>query len=305
MEDYLKARARSSFNQIRRLKMKAANQRARLDPLLEIAGGMAVAAVLVFIGWRIVKGQTTIGDFTGFVTALLLAAQSMRTLGNLNAVLQEASSALERVFGVLDEPREVGEKPGAQALLVTSGEISFRNVSLRYGEDAEALQGLDITVPGGRMTALVGRSGSGKSSLMSLVPRLYDPSEGAVSIDGADLRDIALRSLREQIAIVTQEPIIFDDTVRANIALGKPDASQAEIEAAARSAAAHDFIAALPEGYETRLGDRGSRLSGGERQTHCACPSDHQERPDPATRRGNQRAGLGVRSGWCRTRWPA
>ncbi|MFO1150210.1 MAG: ABC transporter transmembrane domain-containing protein [Alsobacter sp.] len=266
LESYLKRRARQAFEDIRRLKMKSANQRARLDPILEIAGGFAVAGVLVFIGWRIVKGQTTIGDFTAFVTALLLAAQSMRTLGNLNAVLQEASAALHRVFAILDERPGVVEKPGAGPLRVTQGEVTFRNLSFRYGEEAEALKGVDLVVPGGKMTALVGRSGSGKSTLMSLVPRLFDPTEGAVLIDGVDIRDVTLASLRQHAAVVAQEAVLFDDTVRANIAFGKPGATDAEIEAAARAAAAHDFVMRMPEGYDTSVGDRGSRLSGGERQ---------------------------------------
>lgn len=266
LESYLKARARRAFDDIRKLKMKSANQRARLDPILEIAGGFAVAGVLVFIGWRIVKGQTTIGDFTGFVTALLLAAQSMRTLGNLNAILQEAAAALQRVFAILDEAPRVLEKPGASPLAVTVGEVSFRGLGFRYGEDEAALRDVDLVIPGGRMTALVGRSGSGKSTLMSLVPRLFDPTHGAVLIDGTDVRDVTLESLRRQVAVVAQEAVLFDDTVRANIAFGRPDAGDEAIVAAARAAAAHDFIMRLPEGYETSVGDRGSRLSGGERQ---------------------------------------
>jgi ATP-binding cassette, subfamily B, bacterial MsbA len=266
LEAYLKRRARRAFDDIRRLKMKSANQRARLDPILEIAGGFAVAGVLVFIGWRIVKGQTTIGDFTGFVTALLLAAQSMRTLGNLNAILQEAAAALQRVFAILDEAPRVVERPGATPLVVTTGEVAFRRLGFRYGEDEAALREVDLVIPGGKMTALVGRSGSGKSTLMSLVPRLFDPTDGAVLIDGADLRDVTLESLRRQVAVVAQEAVLFDDSVRANIAFGRPGASEEEIVAAATAAAAHDFIMRLPDGYETSVGDRGSRLSGGERQ---------------------------------------
>jgi ATP-binding cassette, subfamily B, bacterial MsbA len=266
LEAYLKRRARRAFDDIRRLKMKSANQRARLDPILEIAGGFAVAGVLVFIGWRIVKGQTTIGDFTGFVTALLLAAQSMRTLGNLNAILQEAAAALQRVFAILDEAPRVVERPGATPLVVTTGEVAFRRLGFRYGEDEAALREVDLVIPGAKMTALVGRSGSGKSTLMSLVPRLFDPTDGAVLIDGADLRDVTLESLRRQVAVVAQEAVLFDDSVRANIAFGRPGASEEEIVAAATAAAAHDFIMRLPDGYETSVGDRGSRLSGGERQ---------------------------------------
>jgi subfamily B ATP-binding cassette protein MsbA len=266
MEGRLKQRAARTFEEIRRLKMKAANQRARLDPLLEVAGGLAVAAVLVFIGWRIVKGQTTIGDFTGFVTALLLAAQSMRALGNLSAVLQEAAASLSRFYAVLDEPPTVVDRPEARPIAIGSGEIAFRDVSFSYGGDGPALSGIDLVVPGGSMTALVGRSGSGKSTLMSLVPRLFDPTKGVVAIDGQDLRDVTLDSLRRRIAVVSQDVVLFDDTVAANIAIGRPGATPDEIADAARAAAAHDFIQRLPQGYDTPVGDRGMRLSGGERQ---------------------------------------
>jgi subfamily B ATP-binding cassette protein MsbA len=266
LEGYLKQRAGGFFDQIRRLKMKAANQRSRLDPILEIGGGVAVAAVLVFIGWRIVKGQTTIGDFTGFITALLLAAQSFRTLGNLNAILQEAVASLGRVFAIMDEKPQVVDAPGAPPLAVSDGTITFRGLTFRYAGEEDTLRDIDLTVRGGTLTALVGRSGSGKSTLISLVPRLYDPTEGVVLIDGQPIRDVAIASLRGQIAMVTQEAVLFDDTVRANIAFGRPLAGFAEIEDAARAAAAHAFIVGLPQGYETRVGDRGSRLSGGERQ---------------------------------------
>jgi subfamily B ATP-binding cassette protein MsbA len=266
MEGYLKARAGAAFDQIRRLKMKAANQRGRLDPILEVAGGFAVAGVLVFIGWRIVKNQTTIGDFTGFVTALLLAAQSLRTLGNLNSILQEAAASLTRVFALLDEQPAIVDRPGATPLKVVGGEVAFRALSFSYPDGTLALSGIDLTVPAGSMTALVGRSGSGKSSLMNLVPRLFDPGSGRIEIDGTDIRDVTLASLRSAIGVVAQDAVLFDDTIRANILFGRPEATQAEVEAAAKAAAAHDFILRLPEGYDTRVGERGSRLSGGERQ---------------------------------------
>ncbi len=266
MEGYLKTRAAQAFEDIRRLKMKAANQRGRLDPLLEIAGGFAVAGVLVFIGWRIVRGQTTIGDFTGFVTALLLAAQSMRTLGNLNALLQEAAAALARVFALLDERPRIVDAADARDLPPVAGEVALRGVSFAYPDGTQALREVDLVLPAGAMTALVGRSGSGKSTILNLVPRLYDPTAGAVEVDGVDIRKVTLRSLRAAIAVVAQDAVLFDDTVRANILFGRPGASQEEVEAAARAAAAHDFIQRLPQGYDTPVGERGSRLSGGERQ---------------------------------------
>ena len=266
MEGYLKGRTRDAFEEVRSLKIKAANARARLDPLLEIGGGLAVAGVLALIGWRIGRGETTIGDFTGFVTALLMAAQPIRALGNLNAVVQEAVAALRRYFAILDLSPEIREAPEARALAVGPGEVRFADVRFRYREDAPALEGIDLTVPGGRTTALVGRSGSGKSTLLSLVPRLYDVTGGAVLIDGQNVRNVSFASLRAAVAVVSQEVTLFDDTIRANIAFGRPGADDDAIVAAAKSAAAHDFIMRLPEGYETRVGPAGGRLSGGERQ---------------------------------------
>lgn len=266
MEGYLKGRAGQAFETVRDLKMKAANARGRLDPLLEIGGGVAVAAVLVLIGWRIVEGQSTVGEFTGFVTALLMAAQPVRSIGNLNAIVQEAMAALRRYYDILDLKPTIVNNRNAPALNLTKGELSFQQVSFHYRDDVIALDDINITLPAGKMTALVGRSGSGKSTLMALVPRLYDVTGGAVKIDDQDLREVSLASLRDHVAVVSQDVVLFDDTIRANIGFGRPDASQADIEAAAKAAAAHDFIIALPEGYETRVGDRGSRLSGGERQ---------------------------------------
>ena len=266
LEGYLKGKAADAFDSVRKLKVKAANQRARLDPLLEVAGGVTVALVLVFIGWRIARGQSTIGDFTGYVTAVLLAAQSLRTLGNLNAILQEALAAPRRIYVVIDEKPVVDERPDAGVLAVTGGEVRFEHVHFGYGETGDALSDIDVTVPAGKTTAFVGRSGAGKSSLLSLVPRLYDATAGRVLIDGTDIRSVTLASLRHNLAVVSQDTVLFDDTVRANIAFGKPDASDAEIVAAAEAAAAHSFISALPEGYGTRVGDRGGRLSGGARQ---------------------------------------
>jgi len=266
MEGYLKARAAAALDEVRRLKMKAANARGRLDPLLEIGGGLAVAGVLALVGQRVMSGERTVGDFTGYVAALLLAAQPARALGTLNAILQEAAAALRRYFDILDEAPTIREAPGAPALAVGAGAIRFAGLRFRYRPDAPALEGIDLEVPAGSTTALVGRSGSGKSSLLNLVPRLYDPTEGRVLIDGQDVRGVTLASLRAAVAVVSQEVTLFDDTVAANIGFGRAGASPAEIEAAARAAAAHDFVARLPEGYGFRVGPAGQRLSGGERQ---------------------------------------
>lgn len=266
LEPYLKRRAADAFETIRALKMKAANARGRLDPLLEVGGGLAVAGVLAAIGVRIQAGGSTVGDFTGYVSALLLAAQPLRSLGNLNAIVQEAGASLKRYFALIDEKPLVAERPDARALAIIGGEVAFRDLRFRYRDDARGLEGIDLVVEAGKTTALVGRSGSGKSTMLALVPRLYDPNEGRVEIDGQDLRDVALASLRAQIGVVSQDVVLFDDTVRANIGFGRPGASEADIIAAAKDAAAHDFIMAMPEGYDSRVGERGSRLSGGERQ---------------------------------------
>ncbi len=266
LEGYLKARASAALEEVRGLKMKAANARGRLDPLLEVGGGLAVAGVLVLIGQRILSGEKSVGDFTGYVAALLMAAQPARTLGNLNAVLQEAMGALQRYFALVDEAPTIRDAPGAATLAVGAGGVRFHAARFRYRPDAPALEGIDLTVEGGRTTALVGRSGSGTSTLLALVPRLYDVTGGAVTIDGQDVRAVTQGSLRAAVALVSQEVVLFDDTVAANIGFGRPGAAPAAIEDAARAAAAHEFIARLPEGYATPVGPGGNRLSGGERQ---------------------------------------
>lgn len=266
LEPYMKMRARAAFDMIRRLRMKAVNARGRVEPLLEVGGGFAVAAVLFAIGFRVSSGSGTIGDFTGYVTALLLAAQPLRSMGNLNAIVQEALAALKRFYGTIDEVPLIEEKADAKPLVVGEVDVRFQNVSFGYRDDHAAVSDLTLHAPAGKITALVGRSGSGKSTLLALVPRLYDVTSGVVSLKGQDVRDVTLQSLRSSIAVVSQDIMLFDDTIRANIAFGRSDASEAEIVAAAEAAAAHGFITALPDGYDTKVGDRGSRLSGGERQ---------------------------------------
>jgi subfamily B ATP-binding cassette protein MsbA len=266
LERYLKSKAAKTFDDVRDLKMKAANARGRMDPILETGGGIAVAVVLILIGQRILSGESTVGDFTGFVSALVMAAQPIRALGNLNAIVQEAASALQRTFDVMDEAPRIQDRPEAKPLQLAGGEIRFTNLSFSYDGEAAALNQVDLVAEAGQTTALVGRSGSGKSTLLSLVPRLYDVTNGAVLIDGQDVRDVSLASLRRAIAVVSQDVILFDDTVRANIAFGRADASADEIVEAAKAAAAHDFIMRLPEGYDTVVGPGGGRLSGGERQ---------------------------------------
>ncbi|BBK42627.1 ABC transporter permease [Allostella vacuolata] len=266
LEAYERRRAEGAFERLYELYMRATRSRARLDPILEVLGGVAVGGVIAFAGWRMVTGGGTVGTFTGFVTALLMAAQPVRAVGTLNSVVQEGMAALERIYAMLDRAPAVVERADAAPLRVAGGRIELEGVGFGYGTGAAALDGIDLVVPAGRTVALVGRSGAGKSTVFNLIPRLFDVGTGAVRIDGQDVRGVTLASLRGAITLVSQDAILFDDTVRANIAFGRPDADDQAIEAAARAAAAHDFIARLPQGYATMVGERGGRLSGGERQ---------------------------------------
>ncbi len=268
LESYAAGKVDRSFEDVFKLRMKAVRSRAQLDPMLEVLGAVAVAGVVGLAYWRIAQGQSTVGEFMGFIAGLLLMAQPIRGLGNLSTRLSEGISALERVYGVLDEAPRIMDKPGAKALQVTQGAIHFEAVAFSYPRAPELMAVRDFTldVPGGKTVAFVGRSGAGKSTIINLVPRLFDVTGGRILIDGAEIRDVTLASLRNAISIVSQEVTLFDDTIRANIALGRLDASEDDIIAATKAAAAHEFIMAQPNGYDTMIGDSGSRLSGGQRQ---------------------------------------
>jgi len=207
----------------------------------------------------------TVGDLIGMIAAVGAAAPAARTLGQLNTLAAECSAALARIFGLIDEPVLIVDKPGAKPLALSEGRVAFENVSFAYG-DAPALNDVSFTVSPGETVAFVGPSGAGKTTIFNLLPRLYDATAGSVRIDGQDVREAQIASVRGAISLVAQEAALFNDTIRANIALGRAGATQADIEQAARNAAAHDFITALPNGYDTIAGDRGSNLSGGERQ---------------------------------------
>ncbi len=268
LEDYAATRMIGSFEEILRLRMKSVRNRARLDPMLEALGGLAAAGVIALATWRISSGISTIGDFMAFWAALMLAAQPTRGLGNLSVKLQEGLAAAERFYAVLDEKPRIVDRPGAKPLIVRNGTIDFEGVSFAYdaSRGAQAVRDLTLAIPGGKTVALVGRSGAGKSTVMNLVPRLFDVDRGRILVDGQDVRDVTLDSLRDKIAMVSQDVTLFDDTIRANIGLGRLGAAEADIVAAAKAAAAHEFILEQPQGYDTVIGDRGSRLSGGQRQ---------------------------------------
>ncbi len=266
LEAFETQRAEGAFTELYRALLRMSRSRARVDPLLEVLGGAAVAAVIGFAGWRAAIGSNTMGNFTGFVAALLIASRPLRALGSLNAALQEGLAGLVRVFAVVDEKPTILDAPDAVALPPGRGLVAFEDVRFVYPDGRVGLSGLSFVAEPGRTVALVGPSGGGKSTAISLIPRLHDVTAGAVRVDGADVRRVTLASLRDAIAYVGQDALLFDDTVAANIGMGRPNATEAEIEAAARDAAAGDFIAALPQGYATRVGPGGRRLSGGQRQ---------------------------------------
>ncbi len=259
-------RADGVFTQLYRSLLRMARTRAGVDPVLEVLGGLAVAAVIGFEGWRAAVSDHTLGNFTGFVAALLIASRPLRALGSLNAAVQEGLAGLARVFTVLDEKPTILDRPGAEPLPGGKGHVVFQDVHFRYPDGRVGLAGLSFEALPGRTVALVGPSGGGKSTALALIPRLHDVTDGRVRIDGVDTREVSLGSLRGAIAYVAQDSLLFDDTIAANIAMGRPGADRAVIEAAAAAAAAADFIAAMPDGYDTRVGTGGQRLSGGQRQ---------------------------------------
>jgi subfamily B ATP-binding cassette protein MsbA len=266
MEEYETGRAAAVINRIFALTHKAQRTRSASHPIMETLGGIAIVAVMIYGGYQVIEGGKSPGVFFSFVTALLLAYEPMKRLANLNSDMQQGLAATERVFAMLDAAPAIVEKPNAATLEVRRGEIALEGVHFAYIPGQPALRGVTLTVPAGKTVALVGPSGAGKSTILNLIPRFYDVAGGAVVIDGRDVRDVTIESLRASMGLVSQEISLFDDTVRANIAYGRPDASMDEIMEAARNAAAHDFIVDLPQGYDTQVGGRGVKLSGGQRQ---------------------------------------
>ena len=251
-----------------RTNMKVTSVLSSLAPLMEFIGGVAFVAALVYGSREIVTGRLSPGEFTAFIAALFMMYAPAKKLSRVNADLQQAMAAGERIFEILDSHNEVQERLGAAVMPPFRQAIEFRDVQFSYGgaDGRATLAGVSVSVRAGQMLAIVGRSGAGKTTLVNLIPRFYDVTGGAIRIDGRDVRDVTLASLRSQVGIVTQETVLFDDTIAFNIAYGRPAAAPADIEAAARAAHAHEFIAQLDRGYETMIGERGQRLSGGQRQ---------------------------------------
>ena len=265
LEAHEMERAEKTFGGLYAALIRMTRVRSRLDPMLEVLAGVAVALVIGFEGWRNAVGGGGVGNFMGFISALLIAARPLRALGTMNSAVQEGLAGLVRVFAVIDEPPAIADAPGAKPLPAGPGEVAFENVAFSYPDGRPGLKSLSFTAAPGKTLALVGTSGAGKSTALALIPRLYTPSAGRILIDGADISQVTLASLRGAIAYVGQEALLFDDTIGANIRLGRPDASPDEVWAAAEAAAC-GFVKDMPDKLGTRVGVNGQRLSGGQRQ---------------------------------------
>jgi ATP-binding cassette, subfamily B, bacterial MsbA len=251
-----------------RTNLRVISSLAVLPPIMELLGGVAIVGLIWYGAGQIADGSLTRGEFVTFVTAALLMYGPVKKLSRVNASIQQSIAAAERIFEILDQHSEVHEREGARLLPPLSSGIEFRNVGFTYGDGdgRPILQDVSFGVRMGQMIAIVGLSGAGKTTLVNLVPRFFDVTAGAILIDGTDIRDVTIASLRAQVGMVTQETVLFEDTIAGNIAYGSPDASQSDIEAAARAAHAHEFILQQPHQYQTRIGERGQKLSGGQRQ---------------------------------------
>jgi subfamily B ATP-binding cassette protein MsbA len=278
-EDREEARAASAINRALEFTMRGIRARALSSPSIELLTGCGFALAIYFAGTKGVRGDLSLGHFMGFMTAALLIYGPLKSAATLQTQLQEGVAAASRVFGIIDLDVRLVEAPDAKPLKLDCGEIEFSNVSFAYEKENPVLRGVSLTVPPGRTVALVGPSGSGKSTLVNLALRFFDPDRGKVTIDGQDITEVTVDSLRESIALVTQDPVLFDDTIRANIAYGAKPVDEAQVIAAAKAAAAHDFIIALPKGYDTGVGEAGGLLSGGERQRIAVARAIYKDAP--------------------------
>lgn len=266
MEEPEKVRANERIERVFDLRFKAFRTGALTVPLSEMLSGVAIVTIILYGGSQVIAGTSTPGRLFSFITAFLLAYEPLKRLGKLHNTFQMGMAAADRVFEVMDTMAEITDKPDAKELKVKKPTIRLEDVSFAYPDGTVALRHTDIEVPSGKTVALVGPSGSGKSTILNLIPRFYEATEGAVTVDGTDVRDVTMASLRNSLALVSQEVAIFDRSVRENICYGSPDATEDDMIAAAKSAVAHDFIMELPEGYDTRIGEHGAKLSGGQRQ---------------------------------------
>ncbi len=268
MEDYEKKRFAEDNRKFFEHSMRSVSIRALSSPLMEFLGGIGIVAIIVYGGYSVIQGKSTPGNFFSFLAAVIMLYEPVKRLTNVYNAIQQGLAAGIRVFEILDTQPEIQEKPNAVTLAPMRENIEFRNVTFCYGDKA-VLSGINLKVRAGEVVAIVGVSGAGKSTLVSLIPRFHDVDQGAILIDGTDIREATLASLRGQIGLVTQQPFLFNDTVRNNIAYGSSGKSEEEIQAAAKAAHAYDFIMRMPQGFETMIGEQGVRLSGGERQRLC------------------------------------
>ncbi len=266
MEEFEAKRFRSATHRHFWANLKARAIQAANAPVMEIIGSLGALALIGYASHQIASGAMTLGDFSAFLLGVYGAYNPIKRLNKFNLALQQAIVASERVYEVLDAPVEVQDKPGAGELDGIGDGVHLDHVWFAYEDESWVLKDIDLDIRAGQSVAIVGASGAGKSTIAQLIPRFWDVQKGAIRLGGKDVRDVTLKSLRAQIGLVTQETILFNDTVRKNIAFGQEDAPQDEIEAAAKAAYAHDFIMALPNGYETVIGESGLKLSGGERQ---------------------------------------
>jgi subfamily B ATP-binding cassette protein MsbA len=260
--DHFKKQNRHYFDAV----MKLVRVEARSSPIMEAIGAVILAFMLSVGGMDVIHGKWSAGSFVAYIYAALSLYGPIKSFAAVNVRIQQSLAAAERVFQLIDEKGTIADQPGAMSAETIRDNIEFRNVSFSYPTGLPVLDSLSLTIKKGEIIALVGPSGSGKTTIAQLLLRFYDPTEGAVLIDGHDFRQVTLHSLRQQTAVVTQETHLFNDTVYSNIAYGKPNATRDEVEAAAKAAYAHDFISAFQNGYDTIIGERGARVSGGEKQ---------------------------------------
>ncbi|OPX36958.1 MAG: lipid A export permease/ATP-binding protein MsbA [Desulfobacteraceae bacterium 4484_190.2] len=267
MEDAENAKFGRMNRQLYRLIMKSVRADEITSPLIEFLGSACLAVIIWYGGYQVIVGNTTPGTFFSFVAALFLMYKPIRKFSKMNNTVQDAMASAERVFSILDTPQDIKDHENAIELTGLKKKLEFKNLNFQYNEkDGLVLQDINVDITKGEMVALVGMSGAGKSTLANLIPRFYDATSGTILIDGTDIRKYTVASLRKNIGIVTQESILFNDSVRYNIAYGRADCSEDEIVRAAKDAYAHDFITQLPQGYDSLIGERGCRLSGGQRQ---------------------------------------
>ena len=266
LENYQKDRARLGFAERSRLFLRVLSQRAAVDPVLEVVGGIAIAALLGFVSFRIMAGTNTLGELLAIIALIGVASPEARALGSIMAVAQEGAAAADRVYEILDAPMQVVDAPDATSLIAPKGAIAFDDVTFAYPDGTQALKGLSFAVEAGETVAIVGASGAGKSTIFNLILRLYDAGGGAVMVDGHDVKALNSNSLRAATALVSQDTALFDDTVKANIELGRLGADVADVKRAAQAANADAFISELPEAYASEAGEMGRNLSGGQRQ---------------------------------------